>query len=272
MITQTPLYGLLLVGGKSSRMGEDKASIIYQHNTPEWKRLSALLGEHCDKVFLCHRADQDFGVNAIIDPGEGPLKAIQAALNTHPDVAWLTIACDLPLLNSEALEKLINHRDPSKKATCYASSIDQLPEPLCCIYEPAIAKDVNQAIQAQRFCPRSLLKSAHLLPLDSPLILLNANTPADKVEIDHMLNQTQSEKTLHLQYFAQLKDIVGCDEETVTTSFSTASGLYEELRTRYPFPYKQKQLMLAINDEFMPWETPLQEGDNVVFMPPVAGG
>ena len=48
--------------------------------------------------------------------------------------------------------------------------------------------------------------------------------------------------------------------------------IYEELKSRYQFPHKQKQLMVAINEDFASWETILQDGDEVVFIPPVAGG
>ena len=268
----TPLYGLLLVGGKSSRMGHDKASIVYRDETPEWQRLHKILTDHCDAVLLCHRGDQDFGVPAIIDPGEGPLVAIHTAQQAYPDVAWLTLACDLPLLEEKDLELLISQRDVDASATCYSSSIDKLPEPLCCIYEPGIATAITEAIDSEKFCPRSVLEHAKLIALNSPTTLLNANTKADSVEIRHILDDTQMEKTLTLQYFAQLRDITGKDSEQVNSMSSTASGLYEELRTRYAFPYKQKQLMLAINDDFSPWEQELQANDNVVFIPPVAGG
>ena len=272
MSTQAPLYGLLLVGGKSSRMGTDKAQLSYHDQQPEWQRLHKLLAETCDVALLCHRGDQDFGVPAIVDPGQGPLQAIQAAQEAYPEVAWLVLACDLPLLQLETLQTLITSRDTSRLATCYASSIDQLPEPLCCIYEPSSASLVKDALQKQQYCPRSLLKEAKSITLENPNSLLNANTKADSVEINHILNGTQVRKSLTLQYFAQLKDITGCSEEQVDTLYSTASGLYEELRSRYAFPYKQKQLMLAINDDFCPWEQELKEGDNIVFIPPVAGG
>lgn len=52
-----PLYGLLLVGGKSTRMGQDKAQLIYRDDQPEWIRLHSLLNAHCEKSFLSHRAD-----------------------------------------------------------------------------------------------------------------------------------------------------------------------------------------------------------------------
>ena len=273
-MASTPLFGLLLVGGKSSRMGEDKASLVYREETPEWKRLHSLLSSLCDAVLLCHRGDQDFGVPAVIAPGDGVLKAIHAAQQAYPMAAFLTLACDLPLLEKDTLEHLITERDVEADATFFTSSIDLLPEPLCCIYEPSIAPTISTAISQNTLKPGTILKTTNTkaVSLKNPHSLLNANTKADVVEIHHILNNTQTEKTLSLQYFAQLRDITKKDAEEFTTSSTTASGVYEELRSQYAFPYKQKELMLAINDDFAEWEQELKTGDNLVFIPPVAGG
>lgn len=269
-----PLYGLLLVGGKSTRMGQDKAQLIYRDDQPEWLRMHRLLEETCDRSFLCHRDDQDFGVEAIIDPADGPLCAIQAAQLAHPESRWLVIACDLPLLDSETLSELIDQADRSKPATSYQSRVDHRAEPLCSIYEPSSAATIAQAVANGSRCPRKVLESIEtkLVPLTSPHALDNANSPADTLEIRSHLSQSRNMKTINVTYFAQLRELAKCEGESISTKSVTASGLYEELKSRHGFPHKQKQLMLAINDDFSDWATPLKEGDSVVFIPPVAGG
>ena len=79
-------------------------------------------------------------------------------------------------------------------------------------------------------------------------------------------------KNVHLQYFALLRDQRGLARETRTTAAATASELYNELVAQYKFTLPAKQLKVAVNDEFAPWETALRDGDRVVFMPPMAGG
>lgn len=269
---KAPLYGLLLVGGKSSRMGEDKAGLIYHDDTPEWTRLKKLLDECCEKILLCHREDQDFGEAAIIDPAEGPLAAIHTAQQKYPEVAWLVIACDMPLLDKSTLKFLVEKRNAAEQATAFLSEVDALPEPLCAIYEPSINQAVAEALANEQFCPRGVLKEAEAIRLPNPFALKNANTKAELLEVQAIIKNTRMKKTVYLQYFAQHKDLAEKDQETVETESVTASGLYEELKAKYSFSHKQKHLMLAINDEFAEWETPLQEGDNVVFIPPVAGG
>ncbi len=260
-------------------MGKDKSHICYQDSTPEWQRLAQLLENCCDSAFLCHRAEQNFEgfENSIIDPGTGPLKAIACAQQEHPEAAWLVLACDLPLLTQPTLEHLISQRDPSSQATCFASNIDSMPEPLCAIYEPSIAATIQARLTSNNSdCPRSVLKQANTklvpLPANAPHALLNTNSQADAIEVRAILEGTQTEKSISLRYFAQLRELTGRDHENYQTKSCTPSGLYEEIKTIYKFPYKQKHLMLAINGDFSPWHSLLQPADEVVFIPPVAGG
>jgi molybdopterin converting factor subunit 1 len=79
-------------------------------------------------------------------------------------------------------------------------------------------------------------------------------------------------KTIRVQYFALLRDQRGLADENLTTAADTPAGLYAELHARHGFTLPMKQLRVAVNDEFAPWDAPLQEGDTLVFIPPVAGG
>ena len=79
-------------------------------------------------------------------------------------------------------------------------------------------------------------------------------------------------KTIDLKYFAQHREFAKKDEESIQTESCTPAGLYEEIKQRYQFPQKQKHLMVAVNEEFSSWDYLLKEGDEVVFIPPVAGG
>ena len=79
-------------------------------------------------------------------------------------------------------------------------------------------------------------------------------------------------KKIHLQYFALLREQRGLSTETIPTSAPTARALYDELRARYPFTLPADRLRVALNGEFAPWDAPLVDGMQVVFIPPVAGG
>lgn len=120
-----PLYGLVLAGGKSTRMGEDKAALDY-HGRPQAAHALDLLATACAKVFLSCRADQAglpayAGHPRIHDAhiGLGPLGGILSALDAHPEAAFLVAACDLPFLDRAAVAALAAGRDPEALATAF---------------------------------------------------------------------------------------------------------------------------------------------------------
>ena len=79
-------------------------------------------------------------------------------------------------------------------------------------------------------------------------------------------------KTVHILYFALLREQRGLSEETVTTEARTAGDFYRELKVKHHFTLSPGLLRVAINNEFQPLEAELKSGDDVVFIPPVAGG
>ena len=75
-----------------------------------------------------------------------------------------------------------------------------------------------------------------------------------------------------MQYFALLREQAGRNEETVVSKAKDARELYEELRQTRNLKLRPEQLRVAINENFGDWSQLLQEGDAIVFLPPVAGG
>jgi molybdopterin-guanine dinucleotide biosynthesis protein A len=181
-----PLYGLVLAGGESRRMGRDKALLDY-HGQPQLEWAWRLLSRHCERAFVSVRAAHaSDGVRAalpqIVDGelGAGPIAGIAAAQAAHPDAAWLVVACDLPFLGDALLAHLLAHRG-TQSITAYRSAHDGLPEPLCAIYEPSTRPAILAAIAAGRFCPRKLIlgSGVPLLELPEATALDNVNTPED---------------------------------------------------------------------------------------------
>jgi len=78
--------------------------------------------------------------------------------------------------------------------------------------------------------------------------------------------------TLHVQYFAILREQRGVSQEKLTTGAVTPAALYEELRARHHFTLPGDRIRAAVNDAFVDSSAPLHEGDRIVFIPPVAGG
>ena len=79
-------------------------------------------------------------------------------------------------------------------------------------------------------------------------------------------------KTIHIQYFAVLRELAGRSQETVPTDAETAAQLYAELVERYGFSLRPEQIRVVVNDAFGEFTAILRDGDEVVFLPPLAGG
>jgi molybdopterin-guanine dinucleotide biosynthesis protein A len=195
----TELNGLILVGGKSSRMGKDKSVIDY-HGKPQIDIAFDLLTPLCKKVFLSVRRSQANQnpykkfPQVQDDPAfedKGPLAGILSAMKKHPTAAWLVLACDLPFVAEDTLEHLLKHRDPSKIATAYKSSHDGLPEPLCALWEPGHYAAILQFFKEGVHCPRKVLIRSNpqiLEPLD-PKALDNINDPDEYQEALRVLGR-----------------------------------------------------------------------------------
>ena len=81
-----------------------------------------------------------------------------------------------------------------------------------------------------------------------------------------------SKKSIHLHYYALLKEERGVVQETLETTAATALELYQELQVKYKFKLSVGILKVAINNEFTDWSKPLKDGDQLILIPPVAGG
>ncbi|QDH79201.1 molybdenum cofactor guanylyltransferase [Echinicola soli] len=181
------LYGLVLAGGKSSRMGQDKGELQYYH-TNHRSYLYHTLRELCPKTFISCRADQEniinSGLNHIVDEDQfkGPLNGILSAHHQHPNKAWLVVAVDLPHIHEESLRALVRQRQPQKNATVYATHESKLPEPLIGIWEPKGLIEAKKFMnESGKSCPRKFLMNSdvHLIYPENDLELFNANFPED---------------------------------------------------------------------------------------------
>jgi len=278
-----PLYGLVLAGGRSTRMQRDKAAIEYRLGESQLDAALKLLEPRVERAFVSVRAEQrDDGTRArhaqIVDRGgvEGPIAGISAALDEHAGAAWLVLACDLPFLDARTLDTLIAARDVAAEATAFRSSHDNLPEPLCAIYEPRAREPLAAHLAGGRNCPRKFLINANtrLLEQPNPRALDNVNTVAEYGAAMSVLGacETPQVRDIRVQYYALLREQAGRSSETLSTRARTPRELYLELRAKYPFTLPPEMLRVAINAEFGDWSQPLTAGDAVVFIPPVAGG
>jgi len=188
-----PVCGLVLAGGRSARMGTDKASLRHADGRALGKRTHELLVEAgCEAVLLSLRAEQDLPAGFSRDaatliirdaPGTsaGPLTGMLAAMRQRPAAYWLVVACDLPRLDLATLQALISAPQPGEPFVAFRSEHDGLPEPLCAVYAPAALDLLESAAAADMCCPRRILlkHNCRLLEPVSAGALDNANTPEE---------------------------------------------------------------------------------------------
>ncbi|MCU0779804.1 MAG: NTP transferase domain-containing protein [Akkermansiaceae bacterium] len=193
MTTPRPLHGLVLAGGRSARMGTDKAALVHPDGRPLARRtLDLLAAADCAQVLVSLRHDQPVppqipaspATGIVRDPDGGscgPLAGILAAMRLHPEADWLVAACDLPRLDLATLRHLTASRLPDDMFLAYRSEFDGLPEPLCAFYAAAALPILQQAADDGLRCPRKILIRHHCRLLDPPVprALENANTAAD---------------------------------------------------------------------------------------------
>ena len=193
MNPKSKLCGLVLAGGRSSRMGQDKAALMHPDGRTLARRTYDLLVDAgCEIVVLSLRHDQEIpegfagleNLSIVRDPAGGsvgPIAGIVAGMRLRPDADWLVLACDLPRLDLATLSTLAGSKQDGEKFLAYRSESDDLPEPLCALYASDSLPVLEKAQADDMRCPRKILirNDCRLLDSVTRRALDNANTPED---------------------------------------------------------------------------------------------
>ncbi|MBX2966083.1 MAG: NTP transferase domain-containing protein [Cyclobacteriaceae bacterium] len=177
----TAINGLILAGGKSSRMGRDKSLIAY-HGKPQREHLFDLLTPFCKTVYLSCKSTETIPqqFNPLPDTFgiDTPLNGILSAFNFNPANAWLTVPVDMPFVNADTIKYLLHHRNPKKIATCFWDSDGKLPEPLLTLWEPHASGLLSGFYINNGFSPREFLVThqAHCIASPNSNWLKNFNS------------------------------------------------------------------------------------------------
>ena len=129
--------GYVLVGGRSSRMGRDKALLPFR-GVPLAQFVARTVASAATQAVLVGDPSRyaAFGYPVIPDrfPGEGPLGGILTALH-HTSADWsLVVACDMPELSAEFLGRLLEAAEHSGAEALIPVGPSGQPEPLCAVY------------------------------------------------------------------------------------------------------------------------------------------
>lgn len=187
----TNLAALILAGGQSSRMGEDKALISY-NGLPILQQVYQVAAACTENVYVLSPWNERY--QQILSPkckyliesqsGRGPLFGFAEGLSQIPNDWILLLACDLPLLKVEILQGWINQlSELPLSIDALVPQRSEIWEPMCAFYRREVLTELKCFLQTGG---RSFQKwFSHIcvqpLPVDSEISLMlhNCNTPLD---------------------------------------------------------------------------------------------
>jgi molybdopterin-guanine dinucleotide biosynthesis protein A len=191
-----PLWGLVLAGGRGSRLGGvDKGELDF-HGVPQVQWAVERLLRHCERVYVSVRRDQASRLpycrfDTIVDDVSdlGPAEGLLSAWRVAPPVAWLVLAADMPLIDDALLAALVGERSPQARGVAYVHD-DGIVEPLCAIYEPAM-REFLVAEGERRSLRHALVKAgARTLRASESWRLVSVNSAEDEAAIRARLTRS----------------------------------------------------------------------------------
>ncbi len=182
------LVGVVLAGGLSSRMGQDKALLRLPggQGADLLARTVQLLQNFCGRAIVVGRQQEGYACIPDIAPGHGPVGGIATALEHCQGAACLVLSCDLPFMESPVLERLItmrNRRPSGAHVTAYQQENTGHIEALVAIYEPECLPFFQRCVTDKLLKISKVVpvRHQHFIPyaLEDSLPFFNLNYPAD---------------------------------------------------------------------------------------------
>lgn len=167
-----PLTGILLAGGKSSRMGSEKGMVAYK-GKPLIQYGIDLLSGYTDKIIIssANPAYKRFGLELVPDEiaGQGPAAGIAAALR-HSLTPWnLVLACDLPFLEPELIDALLAAAGNNQAVIPVHQGVS---EPLAGLWHRDLAENLRLSVAAGNLALHRILQLCNVHYLETEPLLL----------------------------------------------------------------------------------------------------
>ncbi len=141
----------MLAGGKSSRMGADKALLPFRGGTLAG-HVAAAVAAAAGSVAVIGDPQKysSLGYPVIPDriPGAGPLGGIETALNCTSSDWNLVLACDMPAVSVDFLRNLLDAAERSEADALVPAGPSGRPEPLCAVYHRRCGSALRQALDS----------------------------------------------------------------------------------------------------------------------------
>jgi molybdopterin-guanine dinucleotide biosynthesis protein A len=179
--------GYVLTGGRSSRMGRDKALLLLRGEllgAAVAKAVKSAAGSAMLVGNSAHAESLGYPVISDLYPGEGPLGGILTAL-MHSTAEWnLVTACDMPELTADFLRGLLTAAGQSGADILMPTGPSGLPEPLCAVYRRTARDGIARAFESGTRKVTAAFAGLRLVHVRMAEVrpLHNVNTPEDWAE------------------------------------------------------------------------------------------
>ena len=180
------IVAVVMAGGRSKRMGEDKGLIQYKSKAHRYymaDMLKTIFNEVVISVPFDFEIPENSNYRYVKDVVNdfGPLGGLYSLFKAYPNKSILIIATDMPEVEVKHISYLIENRDKNSIATCYKNS-DGFVEPLFAIWENSALSIIEKLIQDEKLSMRMILKNHKAKVIDIPdeKALLNINTEEEK--------------------------------------------------------------------------------------------
>jgi molybdenum cofactor guanylyltransferase len=283
-MTAARAAGIVLAGGRSSRMGTPKAALEW-HGSTLLRRVTGLVGRAVDGPVVVVRApgqelpELGEGIDVVEDAreGRGPLQGLAAglgALRGRAEVAYAS-STDVPLLHPRFVQRVL---------AVFGDDVDVvLPHvggfrhPLAAAYRVELVDAVERLIAEDRMKPAFLFDECRMRQLDAHALLADPMLAALDPELDSVLNlnepadyeaaRSRPAPEVTVQRFGALRRARGAEPAVVRAATlgeaAAASGLTLD-----------QHVVAALNGDQITRdpEAPLAAGDTVAFLAADAGG
>lgn len=180
------LTGIILAGGKSSRMGQEKGLINFR-GKPLIQNGIELLAKFTDRILISsNNSDyRHFGYEMVPDvcSGLGPAAGLAATLSCSETTWNIVIACDLPFLEAELIDLMLEKTNGNQAVIPVHKGV---MEPLAGLYRRELVTIFEEAISCENFAMHKILSNCRVHYFETsrllekyPNLFSNFNTPEE---------------------------------------------------------------------------------------------
>lgn len=278
--------GIVLAGGRSSRMGTPKAALEW-HGSTLLRRVVGVVGRAVDGPVIVVRAPgQELpslptNIDIVEDAreGRGPLQGLEAGLaaaRVHAPVAYAS-STDVPLLHPRFVRRVVAAVDDGTDVAL--PQVRGYPQPLAAAYRTELVDVVAQLIAEDRMRPAFLFEACRTTRLDADALLGDPALAALDPDLDSVLNlnepadyeaaRARPAPDVTVRVFGALRRAAAVSADPVLVPAATVG----EAATAIGLVLDGHVVAALNGDQIVrDPETPLVAGDAVSFLAADAGG